>query len=242
MEKKDRELRLRVAGWICAVISWGAVLRFLWYLEKEVYGDALDIGDLTWMGVCLPLIALGYLIRDPDRPPRKRAGIWTVGLNNLVVYGCAAFLLWDWFNGDRYRAELYVLAVLGVLVFSMERVGERFRFRWNAPWAQGWVITAIFAVICGVTVLFCLITDPATVREGQQIAEAEGFTVEEYQYALSPEWVRSFEGLCGVTTRPVQPGEGVMGFYMYSGARSGEACDIIVSVFGHQVVGYTPYN
>lgn len=186
-EQKDRKLWL----WGLALICGGLSVYSLYYIEKKIYGGAVETnwGGGLGMGVGTLIISVIHHLHPPKESAKMEfdKGEKIVGWC-LAVAAVVLLLVVCW---QMPRLRLYGLQFLAItpLAFGLEKA-QKAGMDKNA--ANAWNLILTFVLLIGVTLAVPRSTGICTVADAEGKLAAAGYYVKEYENAISAIFIENF--------------------------------------------------
>lgn len=173
--------------WVLAFICGGISVYTLFYVEKYIYGGAVETNWAGWLGTMIgTFIAAGISlfkepksIKDEWGKGEKMAG-WCF----LAVF-CIAAGAFIWKHQRMWIFGIQILSILPA-AFVLDKA-QKAGARKNT--IKGWDLILTFSLLAIVTLCGPKLLGICTVEDAAEKLTQAGYTVEEYKYDIDSYWI-----------------------------------------------------
>lgn len=186
-ERKDRKLWL----WGLAVICGGLSVYALYYIEKNIYGDAIETNWASWfgMGIGTLVVAVIHAFKPPKESPKDE---WDKGekiTGWCFAAGAVILLLVVCWQMPRLRMYGFQFLAVTPLAFGLEKA-QKAGMDKNAT--NAWNLMLTFVLLIAVTLAMLRLTGVCTVAEAEGKLMTAGYYVEKYENAISAIFIDNY--------------------------------------------------
>jgi len=182
-ERKDRKLWLWGLAFVCGGIS----VYTLYYVEKYIYGGAVETSWAGWLGTMIgTFIAAGIAMFKEPKPIKDEwdRGQKIAGWCFLAIFVAAmGFFIWK-----HRRMWLFGLQVLSILpaAFALDKAQKAGAGRSTI---KAWDLILTFSLLAVVTLCGPKLLGVCSVAEAEEKLTQAGYTVEKYKYDIDSYWI-----------------------------------------------------
>lgn len=231
----------RYISYICAVLSWGLMLLIFWYFENKAYGGNLEVGFI-YMLINPPVIVLFSFIFKKDREGELEQQstskpMISNRITDIILTCLGLVFLWLIVFKTPYQITIYyflsLLFFYTIITYILpKKAVEKINIIRNSVWS----ISIIFWILIVDLLLFCVIANPITVKEGQQLIAENGYENVQYMKSMNTPLLDFIFDDCSPA---LSKHEDALNFYLYRGIKNGESYGIAVSLAGRRIVAET---
>lgn len=182
-ERKDRKLWLWILAFICSGIS----VYSLYYIEKYIYGGAIETNWAGWLGTMIgSFIAAGISLYKEPKPIKDKwgRGEKMAGYCFLAVFCIAAGVyIWKTPRMWLFGVQIFCLIPIAFAVDKAQKAGA------GRHTVKGWDLILTFVLLAVVTFYMPKVLGAYTVEEAAEELEKAGFTAVEYKYDIDSYWI-----------------------------------------------------
>lgn len=226
-ESNSKQRKKRERLWTAAVICWAAALAMTYWVERSLYGGAIETNTFLLLGGSIGMSIVCCLRRwlgTEDTSPTKKSA-WVIGI--LLVLGMAVFA-WIAVGGGTAVYMIQILFILLVLYWSdRERMKDIDR---NAMYACTLLFSAVM-LTAGTLAGPRLLGYTDTYHAGEQLT-AEGFSDVSYVRWMYGRWVHQFAAQKSFYQEEMQEEK----YYLFAGEKDGENWCIVVAPKGSDII------
>lgn len=230
------------------VLSWGFMLWVFWFLKYKQYGGNLDV-DIMY-AIIFPIVWFlkkllsedteeqSEQLEQSEQCPDKVSKFGNIIIILLIAI-ISIFALWYLLFVNVYEIGAYLY--FGILIsLAICNYLEKFKNKKQLKSKKlkkepAWFRIVLIHTIIVSTILFCVIANPITIKEGRQLVAENGF--QNVQYVDSIEHIGVLKVMFPERELKLAKHEDTMNFYLYRGEKNGSIYDIAVSLIGRRIVG-----
>ena len=183
-EQKDRKLWL----WGLALICGGLSVYSLYYIEKYIYGGAVETSWAGWLGTMTGTF-IGMLIHAFGKPIKPVKDKWSRGekIAGWCVLGIfmAAMALFIWKHQRMWLFGLQVFAVFPA-AFALDKAQK---MGVSKITVTAWDLILTFLLLAVVTFYGPKVLGVLTVEEAAEALTKAGYTEVKYKYDIDSYWI-----------------------------------------------------
>ena len=182
-ERKDRKLWL----WGLALICGGISVYTLFYVEKYIYGGAVETNWAGWLGTMIgTFIGAGIMMFKEPKPVKDEwdKGQKIAGYCFLAVFLIAAGI----FIWKHQRMWLFGLQIFSILpaAFALDKAQKAGAGRNTI---KAWDLILTFSLLAVVTLYGPNLLGVCTVEDAAEELRKAGYTAVEYKYDIDSFWI-----------------------------------------------------
>ena len=183
-ERKDHKLWL----WVLALICGGVSVYSLYYIEKYIYGGAVETNWAGWLGTMIGTF-IGILIHTFGKSIKPIKDEWDkgqkmIGYCFLTVFLIAAgIFIWKHQRMWLFGLQVFSIFPVAIALDKAQKAGA------DKGTVTAWDLILTFVLLAVVSLNGPKILGAYTVEEAAEELKKAGYTAVEYKYDIDAFWI-----------------------------------------------------